>query len=60
MLVSLESPDRLVALALVAPLDPQANLEKMVTMADPVSPETEVSPAHRVLVDSPEPPDFQE
>lgn len=59
-LVSPESLDRLAPLVLVAPLDPLAKLERTVTTADPASPETEVPPAPRVLVDSPEPPDFQE
>ncbi|KAF3833754.1 hypothetical protein F7725_024958 [Dissostichus mawsoni] len=59
-LVSPESPDRLAFLVLVAPLDPLANLERTVTMADLASPETEVPPAHRELVDSPELLDFQE
>lgn len=60
MLVSLESPDRLAPLVLVAPLDLLAKLERTVTMADLASPETEVPPDLRVLVDSPEPLDFQE
>lgn len=60
MLVSPESPVRLVELVLVAPLDPLAKLERTVTMADLASPETEVPPELRVLVDSPEPLDFQE
>lgn len=59
-LVSPESLDRLAMLVPVAHLDPLANLERMVTTADLASPETEVPPAHRVLVDSLEPPDFQE
>lgn len=59
-LVSPESPDRLAPLVLVDPLDPLAKLERTVTMADLVSLETEVSLAHRALVDSPEPLDFQE
>lgn len=58
--MSLESPDRPALLVLVVLLDPLAKLEKMVTMADLASPETEVSPALRVLVDSLEPLDFQE
>lgn len=60
MLVSLESLDSLVPLVLVAPLDPLAKLEMMVTAVDLASPETEVSLALRVLVVSPEPLDFQE
>lgn len=60
MLVSPESPVRVAPLVLVAPLDPLANLERTVTMADLASPVTEVPPALRVLVDSPEPLDFQE
>lgn len=58
--MSLESPDRPALLVLVALLDLLAKLEKMVTMADLASPETEVPPALRVLVDSLEPLDFQE
>lgn len=58
--MSPESLDRLALLVLVAPLDLLVNLVKMVTTADLVSPETEVPLAHRVLVDSPEPLDFQE
>lgn len=60
MLVSPESPVRLALLVLVAPLDLLAKLERTVTMADLASPETEVPPEFRVLVDSPEPLDFQE
>lgn len=59
-LVSPESLDRLAPSVPVAPLDPLANLERTVTTADLESPETEVPPAHRALVDSPEPLDFQE
>lgn len=59
-LVSPESLDRVALLDLVDPLDPQANPERTVTTADLASPETEVPPALRVLVDSPEPLDFQE
>lgn len=59
-LVSLESLDRLAPLVLVDPLDPLAKPERTVTTADLANPETEVPPAHRVLVDSPEPLDFQE
>lgn len=60
MLVSPESLDRLVPSDLVAHPDLLANLERTVTMADLASLETEVPPALRVLVDSPEPLDFQE
>lgn len=60
MLVSLASLDRPALLVPVALPDLLAKLERMVTMADLASPETEVSPALRVLVDSPEPLDFQE
>jgi len=58
--VSLESLDRQELLVLVAPQDLLVKLERMVTTADLASPETEVPPALRVLVDSPEPLDFLE
>lgn len=60
ILVSPESLDRVAPSVLVAPLDPLANLERTVTTADLVSPETEALLAHRVLADSPEPQDYQE
>lgn len=58
--MSPESPDRQDNLVLVAPQDLLAKLERTVTMVDLASPETEVLPAPRVLVDSPEPLDFLE
>lgn len=54
------NPESLVKLALLAPedpLDPTANLEKTVTMADLENPETEEPPALRALADSLEPLD---
>lgn len=58
--VSPESPDKLAMVVPLDPLDPLANLERMLTTADLASPETEVPPALRALVDSLEPPAFQE
>lgn len=55
-----ESLDRLATWVPPAPLDHLAKLERMVTTADLASPETEEPPAHRALVDSLEPLDFQE
>lgn len=60
MLESLESPDRLVLLVLVAPLDLLASLAKTVTMEDLASPEIEDPLELRVHVVSPEPLDFPE
>lgn len=60
MLESLESPDRLVPLVLVAPLDLLASLARMVTMEDLASLEIEELLVLRVPVVSPEPLDFPE